>query len=245
MCSPFDRPALSRLALLAAAAVSCVSAVALRYAHAECQLRQFGGRPVDNYGAWTLCVDLLPEYPLVWSFGVGGDVSFEVDMAQQRPHASIASFDPTITNETFARVCAVQRRTAYCPATFSQVGLAAHDGSMQLYKSLDPRISSLASVAGRGYDPRPHAEAFVRTLRSLMKARGVQRIDVLKIDIEGAEFEVVDGWQELPVAQLAIELHDRFFVDGAQRRVKLKRKLVALGFRQAHATTDELLFIKA
>lgn len=227
--------------LLATVAVHLASAV--RHTRADCRLRQFGGRPVDNYGAWTLCVDLLTPNPLVWSFGVGGDISFEVDMAQERPRSRIWSFDPTITNETFVRLCA-QQAHSYCPSTFSQIGLAAHDGTIQLYKSRDPRIGSLASAPGRGYDPRPHSEASVLSLRTLMARHRVAQLDVLKVDVEGAEFDIVASLNELPVTQLAIELHDRFFDDGVQRRIELKRKLIALGFRQAHATTDELLFIK-
>ena len=47
-------------------------------------------------------------------------------------------------------------------------------------------------------------------------------VDVLKVDVEGAEFDVVDAWEAYygdrgpPACQLLFEWHERFYPDGGQ-----------------------------
>jgi len=69
----------------------------------------------------------------------------------------------------------------------------------------------------------------VRTLSDVIRDYGVQRIDVLKIDVEGSEWEVLAGmepglWPR--VRQVVLEVHD---VDGRVERVE--KLLHAQGFR--------------
>merc|ERR1711924_42817 len=56
----------------------------------------------------------------------------------------------------------------------------------------------------------------VRSLRSLMAELRHSHIDILKLDVEGAEWGVLEGWygegRELPVSQLVVEFH-RFELD--------------------------------
>ena len=208
----------------------------------QCWARKFGGRPIDNYGAWTLCADLLPDDAIVWSFGVGGDISFELEVERFIERSTVRSFDPTISSAAFTALCA-KSIDVRCPV-FQPIGLAPETGVLRLYRSLNPLIGSLASVPAAGYDPQPAIVANVSSLADLLVEYGVGHLDVLKIDVEGAEFDLVESWDELPVTQLAIELHDRFYSDGAARRVALKKRLATLGFHQVHATADELLFLK-
>jgi amino acid adenylation domain-containing protein/non-ribosomal peptide synthase protein (TIGR01720 family)/FkbM family methyltransferase len=78
----------------------------------------------------------------------------------------------------------------------------------------------------------------VRTLSSVIREHGVSRIDLLKIDVEGAELHVLEGiepehWPA--IRQIVIELHD---VDGRLRRVT--ELLQAHGFRIATEQNTEL-----
>jgi Methyltransferase FkbM domain len=62
----------------------------------------------------------------------------------------------------------------------------------------------------------------------LIGSRGLQRIDFLKVDIEGAEFDLFDtasGWLKI-VRKIAVEVHCRF---GDVR--ELRRILMNAGFR--------------
>ena len=209
-----------------------------------CKLAQVGGRPSDNYGAWTLCVDdeLLPSDAVVWSFGVGVDISFELDILSRRPSARVHSFDPTITADFFATLCEGKSR---CPR-FSQVGLGSESGQLPLYKSKDSRIQSLRVQWTPDCAPDVFMQAPVLTLADAMRENGVSFVDVLKIDVEGVEFAFVESLDALPVRQLAIELHERFFEASARRdmRDNLINKVKSFGFELVHTSSngEELLF---
>nr|WP_280950027.1 non-ribosomal peptide synthetase [Methylocystis bryophila] len=59
----------------------------------------------------------------------------------------------------------------------------------------------------------------MRTLSSVLRETGVERIDLLKIDVENAEFEVLQGIEELDwskIEQLVVEVHD---VDDRRRKI--------------------------
>lgn len=78
--------------------------------------------------------------------------------------------------------------------------------------------------------------------------RNNQRVYLLKIDIEGAEFGLVERIMESGVWKhidhIIIETHERFFEDGAQRLLKLKNSIAAAGAANVdiemprHATTN-------
>ena len=49
-----------------------------------CKLARLGGREKDGYGAWVACVNLVPTGGgLAYSFGVGGDVSYDNDLVER------------------------------------------------------------------------------------------------------------------------------------------------------------------
>ena len=84
---------------------------------------------------------------------------------------------------------------------------------------------------GRGEGNEPAMDA--TTLDGLMKAHGHDRIDLLKMDIEGAEYEVLDGLLDSPVlpGQLLVEFHHRFVENGLDRTYAIIGRLREAGYR--------------
>ena len=62
---------------------------------------------------------------------------------------------------------------------------------------------------------------------------GHTQIDLLKIDIEGAEYEVLEGLLESPIkpGQLLVEFHHRFPGIGVERTAEIIRKLRKAGYK--------------
>ncbi|HEV2727438.1 MAG TPA: FkbM family methyltransferase, partial [Solirubrobacterales bacterium] len=74
--------------------------------------------------------------------------------------------------------------------------------------------------------------ARVRRLGGVLREQGVRRVDLLKVDVQRAEEEVLDGldeWQWGGVGQVAMEAHDAEGGGGRVRR--LRERLEGLGFR--------------
>eukprot|EP00475_Leptophrys_vorax_P017261 TRINITY_DN23907_c0_g1_i1.p1 TRINITY_DN23907_c0_g1~~TRINITY_DN23907_c0_g1_i1.p1 ORF type:complete len:118 (+),score=8.97 TRINITY_DN23907_c0_g1_i1:175-528(+) len=50
----------------------------LKWKWPVCEIDQLGGDPLkNNYGAWTLCDNHVRTGGIVYSFGIGADVSFD------------------------------------------------------------------------------------------------------------------------------------------------------------------------
>ena len=56
---------------------------------------------------------------------------------------------------------------------------------------------------------------------------GHSKIDVLKMDIEGAEYSVLNQVlnSNIEIGQILVEFHDRFFTNGKQKTVDILEKL--------------------
>ena len=121
-----------------------------------------------------------------------------------------------------------------------------------------------------GYQTSPTLRAPILRLQTLYKLSDVPRVDVLKIDIEGAEWLIFDAHnaelrsvlRRAPPEQIAIEFHDRFLpaadasahtssrAAAAAARAAARHSIVQLlaycGFVQRHAsaTAEEVLFVR-
>jgi uncharacterized UPF0146 family protein len=71
------------------------------------------------------------------------------------------------------------------------------------------------------------------SLSSITEKLGHDRIDLLKMDIEGAEYEVLEGLLDCPVLpeQLLVEFHHRFVENGLQRTYDIVDQLRSAGYK--------------
>jgi len=73
----------------------------------------------------------------------------------------------------------------------------------------------------------------VESLSTIMQRLGHKEIDLLKMDIEGAEYKVIDDLikDKLPIRQIAVEFHHRFREFGILKTRQYVKKLRNTGFR--------------
>ncbi|MFH1807282.1 MAG: FkbM family methyltransferase [Pseudomonadota bacterium] len=159
----------------------------------------------SDYGGWTLCPDGLGADSVFYCFGIGFDVSFDLALIE-RFGGRVHGFDPTPR-------CLAWLQTQSLPEAFEvhPLGLAGHDGELAMVPPEDPShvsFSSLRATQGVSTD----VECLqVRRLSTLARALGHDHIDLLKLDIEGSEYEALpDLLHSGPsVRQLLIEFHHR------------------------------------
>jgi FkbM family methyltransferase len=116
------------------------------------------------------------------------------------PDAALVGVEPDPV--TFERL---RQNTDSLPnVTLANLAMAGHDGSVQFYRARDPWESSTRATAKL----LEKIEVPARTLTSLLDELDVGRVDLLKVDIEGEEYEVLrsfDDWSR--VGALALEWH--------------------------------------
>ena len=218
-----------------------------------CRVSKVGGRSSDGYGSWYMCTEGLGPGSGVLSVGIGGDISFDLALVR-RFGASVRCFDPTISEADFEQLLGNASATAEERARvrFYPFGLAARNSVIPFYRSTNPIVHSLVSEPGlRGYAPAVYLRAPTLRLPQLLSVAGLERVDVLKADIEGAEWSVFNRsdvemrrWLATSrVSQLMLEFHDRFGGGGAQRRVV--SFLQSCGFTKRHEKRrEDTLFVR-
>ncbi|MGA9529284.1 MAG: FkbM family methyltransferase [Terriglobales bacterium] len=190
--------------------------------------------------AWTFCPSFLNRQSVVYSFGVGEDISFDRELIE-RWGVTVHAFDPTPRS-----IAWIGTQTLPGGFIFHPYGVAAEDGLRRFHAPRDPGLVShtlLDRNASSGAIEVP-----VQRLCTSMGELGHAAIDLLKMDIEGAEYEVVADLLACAadVRQLLIEFHHRWSEIGIDRTKAALRDLNAAGYRvfSVSASGEEYSFMK-
>ena len=191
----------------------------------------------SSYGGWSVAIEPITPRSIVYSFGVGEDISFDLGMIA-RFGVTVHAFDPT------PRSIAWLRTQELPPALqFHAYGIGSIDGVARFYPPEDDRFVSF-SIVERSVPGRAAIEAPVRRLASIMEQLGHDRVDVLKMDIEGAEYEVLDDVlrSDIPITQLLVEFHHFLRPVPVSRTRAALRALDAAGFDLFAVSSSEREF---
>lgn len=165
-----------------------------------------------NYGGWSIPLNTkLDPNSIVYSAGVGEDISFDLNL-QDKYKCNIILIDPT--KRSLAHFNEVQNYYAKKNSEFSgdiqqdyltsisnlnpdfdkflyiDKGLYKEKTTLKFYKQSNPDYVSQSLVEnmfGNEYD-----EVEVDSIKNIMKTYNHNKIDLLKLDIEGSEIDVLN-----------------------------------------------------
>lgn len=147
----------------------------------------------DDNASWVVPTSRLSSSSICYCVGVGEDVSFDLALIEQFG-CKVWAFDPTPRAIRFAEGHAAREERFH----FLPVGLWSEDTTLRFYAPSNPAWVSHSAVNLQ--NTSEYFEAPCRSVASLMKELGHGRIDLLKMDVEGAEYEVLDGMMRDAVA---------------------------------------------
>ncbi len=191
-------------------------------------------------GKWVCDPDRLGPSPIVYSFGVGNEISFDREMASTFG-AQVYMFDPTPSVS--------QMWTAF------KAGQAEDTGRI-FFHALG--LGPVSEEAGKQRALTLEGQVCpVKTLREMAELLGHTHVDIVKLDIEGGEFAslkqmiATSALPALGVKQVLVEVHlwsDRAFED----LVRIVRGLADQGYLLFHkelnpgcpAYCEELAFVQ-
>jgi FkbM family methyltransferase len=149
---------------------------------------------------WTICPSGLNAKSIVYSGGIGSDITFEHELVKQFG-CDIVLCDPSPTGlKTMALPENKIPQFHYFP-----VALAAHSGQLNMAPPLNGQGNSWFARS----DSTGKLDVPCTDLLSLMRQNHHKHIDLLKLDIEGSEYEVIDDFlkRRIPVRQICVEFH--------------------------------------
>lgn len=189
---------------------------------APCSVTRLGGKH-----GWPVCRDFVNADSVVYSFGVGDNVAWDLAMIEQCG-VQVQAFDPTPES-----IAWVARQSFPEQFRFHDYGIAAFDGELNFYPpkaagrmhfSQDRQrfnAPGQATFAGRVY-----------RLSTIARQLGHSRIDVLKLDVEGTEFDCIPDLlaSGLEIGQLLVEVHYVFPSRSFREGVALLKRIETAGF---------------
>lgn len=201
--------------------------------------------PQEHLGSktcgWFICPRGLDRNSVVYSLGVGEDTSFDQELIK-RFGVTVHAFDPTPKAIHWVADHPVSPRFI-----LHQYGVADFDGTATFNPPVNPRHVSHTMVAR----PETSARAIrvpVKKLSTIMRELGHQHVDLLKMDIEGAEYGVIDEMIKFKILprQLLVEFHHRFPGVGLAQTVTAIARLRFDGYKlfSIAPTQEEFSFIR-
>ncbi len=189
----------------------------------------------SQYGGWAVPKDLISSEWICYCGGAGEDITFDLGIIE-RFGVHVYCFDPTPRSAAHvARAAEGVSRFHFYP-----VGLWDRNENVRFFAPRDPNHVSHSALNLQGTE-----EYFVapcQRISSIMRELHHGRIDLLKIDIEGAEYAVLRSLLEdgLVVKVLCVEFDQPMPVLATARMIlQLKRA----GYQPVHAESWNYTFI--
>ncbi len=159
----------------------------------------------SDYGGWHVASNTLAANAIVYSFGLGEDASFDLELIK-RFDVTVHCFDPTPKSLAWAA-----KQGFPTQLVIHGIGLADYDGEATFHPPANPNNVSHTMLNRQASEAQDIVVPVCR-LETLMNQLNHQNIDLLKMDIEGAEYAVIEDLEKTKIRpkQLLIEFHHRF-----------------------------------
>ena len=194
-----------------------------------------------EYGGWDVVAAGIDARSVVYSFGVGEDASFDIALIEQYG-LTVHAFDPTPKSIQWVKNQGFSDRFV-----LHGYGIAAMDGVVSFNPPENPDHVSHTMLC----KPATAANAIsvpVKRLGTIMRELGHAHIDVLKMDIEGAEYDVIKDilQSDIRPGQILIEFHHRFPGVGVGKTREAIAQLRSMGYGlfSVSDTNEEYGFIR-
>lgn len=188
------------------------------------------------YGGWAIPLNAVDSSWTCYTAGVGEDATFDVALAEIG--CDVLAIDPT------PRAVAYMNQLV---ATYPNLALAAYavwtdDAEIDFFPPSDVKHVSY-SATNRQHTTSDPIRVPARTIPSIASEFGHERVDLLKLDIEGAEYPVLESLQlrTLGVRVLCVEYHDDL---GLRRLSAAVNSVVNQGYRIVAVNRSDVTFIR-
>jgi len=186
-------------------------------------------------GQWWVHAPSVPRDAVCFSIGVGYDLSFD-NAFIERFNATVHAFDPTPLSSAW-----IAQQPIMPGLHFHPVGLANYDG---LARFVLPTHHGVSFTALPYEDHKSSTECRVARLSTLRRLAGCDRIDVIKVDIEGGEYDIVDDLASSGIPQVMVEFHHRLVGrGGVARTTQAIHTLRHAGYRLVHRSARGLEYV--
>jgi FkbM family methyltransferase len=138
----------------------------------------------SDYGGYSVPRGLLDRNSVVYSFGLGEDASFDIGLSEKYG-CDVHMFDPTPRSKIFYN----KELKKYSKLKYYPYGIWNKDTQVRFYSPSD--IAHVSHSIDNLQNTQQYFTGEVKCLKTIMELLGHTGISLLKLDIEGAEYEVI------------------------------------------------------
>jgi FkbM family methyltransferase len=224
-----------------------------------------------TYGGWSFAEDADLHNSVIVSCGLGEDASFDVQIAS-RYGANLVIVDPTPraiqhfdgimsrvgsgAQQAYTTTGAQPieaydlRRISPSQLKLCRKALWNHNSALKFFAPRDPRHAShsIVNYQNEYATDTAHITVEAMTIDKLIEAYGINQIQLLKLDIEGAEIEVLTDMisKRIYPSQLLVE-YDELSVPSRRARDRIANAhalLISSGYCLVHRETQNFTYIR-
>ncbi len=185
-------------------------------------LRRIGTR----YGGWSIPVDLICADSICYCVGCGEDISFDLGLIELF-RCEVFAFDPTPRAIEYVKAHAADNARYH----FSALVLWDKADRFQFYAPSNPKHVSHSLLNLQ--ETNGYIEVLVPRLSTIMERNPHTRLDLLKLDIEGAEYKELESAtaDNLKIGILRVEFDEYWNPLDDQYLIRIRnyvRQIIAL-----------------
>jgi FkbM family methyltransferase len=197
----------------------------------------------NDYCGWAIQRGALNAQSIVVDVGLGEDITFSQSLIDKFGLV-VHGFDPT------PKAIDYIKRLAPRNFVLHELGIGARTGTAKFFLPIDEQHVS-GSVIPEQHLGKREIEVSLLSIGDLFRRLQCERIDLFKLDVEGAEFDVIGSAEFAEYAprigMFCVEFHHRWPSFGKQATDAAVATLGRLGFRcawRSASTNEEFLFIR-
>lgn len=176
---------------------------------------------------WTVIPSILDSQSIVHLYGCGENISFDLALISDLG-VEVHAFDPTPK-------CVAWIKSQNLPEKFKfyEFGISDENGHVLFERPQNPNHVSFRASSTEDRNNSRYVECEVRTFSSICETLGHKSVDLLKLDIEGLEYRVIEDILDsgIPVSQILVEFHHRWFPDGVKRTMQAISRISTSGYK--------------
>ena len=200
----------------------------------------FGGK----YGCFYVYPSNLNENSIIYSVGIGEDISFDLDIISKF-NCKVFAFDPTPKSITWVKNNVLDSNKNFI---FHEYGISAKSGFFDFYLPKNTNHVSGSIVKNSNVDISNSIKLEFRTISKVIEELEHNKIDLLKIDIEGEEYEVLKSIliENIYISQIVVEFHPNLIKNGRAKTKNIIKVLNKSGYKcfGVSSSYSEFSFIK-
>lgn len=187
------------------------------------------------YGGFYAATQYVNKDSVVFSFGIGEDISFDTEISNLTK-CTIHGFDPTPKSINWIK----NNKELPEGFHFHEYGIDVHDGFVTFFLPENKNYVS-GSIVTNEKLKSDGIKVPMKSFKTICEELGYTCIDVIKMDIEGAEYSVIPDILSsgIKIKQILIEFHHRFYKDGFKRNEEMITLMNKHGYK-IFAVSDSL-----